>query len=73
MVDRLNGMVVDHHQWVAQPATVIPAEILQTLWSKPQGRKHVHELIQNLCRKIEEKNIDTLHMLSLAQEYYGDS
>nr|XP_010906789.1 uncharacterized protein LOC105033614 [Elaeis guineensis] len=73
ILNRLNGMVVDHHKWVAQPATVIPAEILQTLWSKPQGRKHVHKLIQNLCRKIEEKNIDTSRMLSLAQEHYGDS
>ncbi|XP_008802180.2 uncharacterized protein LOC103716090 [Phoenix dactylifera] len=73
ILNRLNGLMVDHHQWVAQPATVIPAEILQTLWSKPEGRKHVRKLIQNLCRKIEEKTIDTAPMLGLAQEYYGDS
>ncbi|KAG1353956.1 putative COP1-interacting protein 7 [Cocos nucifera] len=72
ILNRLNGKVVDHHKWVAQPATVIPAEILQTLWSKPQGRKYVHNLIKNLCRKIEEKNIDTSRMLNLAQECYGD-
>jgi len=61
---RLNGLVVDKHQWIAQPSTVIPAELLQALRSKPGGgRVHVHEMIHTICKRIEANSIDTAPIL----------
>ena len=65
---RLNGLMVDQHQWIAQPATVIPAKMLQDLWSMPEGREHVHEMIQTICKRIEENSIDTARMLGLGTQ-----
>ncbi|KAH7662708.1 RNA recognition motif domain-containing protein [Dioscorea alata] len=71
IINRLNGRVVDQHKWTAQPATLIPAEVLQALWNKPEGQKQVHELVRNICERIndESESIDTSSLLSLAEEY----
>ncbi|XP_039137994.1 uncharacterized protein LOC120275472 [Dioscorea cayenensis subsp. rotundata] len=72
IINRLNGLVVDQHKWTAQPATLIPAEVLQALWNKPEGQKQVHELVRNICERISDESIDTsidTSLLSLAEEY----
>ncbi|XP_059448799.1 uncharacterized protein LOC132179986 isoform X3 [Corylus avellana] len=71
ILNSLNGKVVDGHQWVAQPAPVFPPEVLQALWSQPDGRKHViaaiHSLLQNLGGPI-----DMVELTDLTARYYGD-
>ncbi|KAF5193023.1 RNA-binding (RRM/RBD/RNP motifs) family protein [Thalictrum thalictroides] len=54
ILNSLNGQVVDEHQLIAQPASVIPVEILKHLWSQPDGRRHLSTLIQKLCQNIEK-------------------
>ncbi|KAJ0970460.1 hypothetical protein J5N97_023337 [Dioscorea zingiberensis] len=71
IINRLNGLVIDQNRWIAQPATLIPAEVLQALWNKPEGRKQVHELVRNLCKRISNESIDTSPLISLAEEFYG--
>lgn len=68
----LNGKVVDDSQWVVQPATVYPPEILRALWSQPDGRKHVKAIIHNLLQKIAESHTDMGRLTDVAAKYYGD-
>lgn len=72
-IDSLNGLVIKEHQWQAQPAPVIPPEILQTLWRKPDGWQYVCSLAQNLCRRIEQDSTSTSELTDLLTEYYGES
>jgi hypothetical protein len=67
----LNGKVVDGHQWVAQPAPVFPPEVLQVLWSQPDGRKHVIAAIHSLLRNLGGP-IDMVELTDLTARYYGD-
>ncbi|KAM0932245.1 putative RNA recognition motif domain, nucleotide-binding alpha-beta plait domain superfamily [Dioscorea sansibarensis] len=69
IINRLNGLVVDQQKWTAQPATLIPAEVLQALWNKRESQRQVHELVRNLCERISDESIDTSSLLGLAEEY----
>ncbi|KAF8388250.1 hypothetical protein HHK36_026916 [Tetracentron sinense] len=71
ILNSLNGRVVDNYRWIAQPATRIPAEILWSLWSRPDGRRHVQALILSFLRKFEENPINTAEVIDLADRYYG--
>lgn len=72
ILNSLNGKVVDDSQWVVQPATVYPPEILRALWSQPDGRKHVKAIIHNLLQKIAESHTDMGRLTDVAAKYYGD-
>lgn len=67
----LNGMVVDGHRWIAQPAPVFPPEVLQILWSRPDERKHVIAAIRSLLQNLRGP-IDTIEVTDLTARYYGD-
>ncbi|XP_058094629.1 uncharacterized protein LOC131240424 isoform X2 [Magnolia sinica] len=73
ILNRLNGLVIDGHRWVARPGTVIPAEILQTLWSEPDGRQYVCSLIQKLCGEIQGGLIDAADVTGLVSVYYREA
>lgn len=66
----LNGMVVDDHRWVAQPAPVFPPEVLQVLWSQPDERKHVIAAIRSLLLNLGGP-IDMIEVNDLTARYYG--
>ncbi|KAF9605704.1 hypothetical protein IFM89_018047 [Coptis chinensis] len=73
ILNSLNGQVVSGHQWIAQPVTLIPIEILKFLWSQPDGKRDVYSVIQNLCQKVEEKPSGMSKVQDLAAQYYEEA
>ncbi|KAL5990525.1 hypothetical protein ACLOJK_011427 [Asimina triloba] len=67
----LNGMVVDGHQWIAQPGTLIPFEILRVLLKEPDGQRYVHSLARDLSVKIGGGLTNTTEATGILKEYYG--
>uniref|UniRef100_A0A2N9FDQ4 RRM domain-containing protein n=1 Tax=Fagus sylvatica TaxID=28930 RepID=A0A2N9FDQ4_FAGSY len=70
ILNRLNGMEVDGHQLLAQPAPVFPPEILQALWSQPDERKYVIAAMCSLAKNVGDP-IDMTHFLDLTVKRYG--
>lgn len=68
ILNRLNGMEVASHRWIAQPAPIFPPEVLQVLWSKPDERIYVKSVLRRLLQDIELP----VEIRNLATKYYGD-
>ncbi|KAK9289289.1 hypothetical protein L1049_017765 [Liquidambar formosana] len=72
ILNSLNGMKVHGCQLLVQPAPVYPPDILQILWSQPDGRRHVKAVMHNLCQKLEVNPINTTGLTHLLAKHYGE-
>ncbi|KAK2973878.1 hypothetical protein RJ640_013932 [Escallonia rubra] len=72
ILNRLNGVVVDGNQLLAQPAPVFPPDVLQVLWNQTHGRMHVKAKVQSLLQQLEENAVQKAGLTELVAEFYGD-
>lgn len=68
VLSRLNGMKVNGHRLIAQPAPIFPPAVLQALWSKPDERNHVKSVLRRLLLNTELP----VELSNLATKYHGD-
>ncbi|KAK3016859.1 hypothetical protein RJ639_005980, partial [Escallonia herrerae] len=72
ILNRLNGVVVDGNQLLAQPAPVFPPDVLQVLWNQTHGRMHVKAKVQSLLQQLDENAVQKAGLTELVAEFYGD-
>ncbi|XP_060181117.1 uncharacterized protein LOC132610769 isoform X1 [Lycium barbarum] len=69
ILNRLNGVEVDGQQLVAKPAPVYPPDVLNVLWSQPEGRKHLKTAFNSMLLKLGEDNTS---LAILVDNFYAD-
>ncbi|KAL1561715.1 hypothetical protein AAHA92_04384 [Salvia divinorum] len=70
ILNSLNGCMVKGSQVHAEPAPVIPPEVLLALWHHPQERKHLKATAQALLLKLESK-LDTSELDFLENDFFS--
>lgn len=50
---RLNGMEVHGMKLIAEPAPIIPPDVLCHIYRQPEERKHLKGIMLNCLRKLE--------------------
>ncbi|KAK4356997.1 hypothetical protein RND71_022607 [Anisodus tanguticus] len=69
ILNRLNGMEVEGQQLVAKPASVYPPDVLNVLWSQPEGRKHLKTAFNSMLLNLGE---DDTALTELVDNFYAD-
>ncbi|KAL8121921.1 hypothetical protein AgCh_018596 [Apium graveolens] len=73
ILNKINGMQVDGVKLIAEPAPIVPSDVLFQIYSEPEGRKHVNNNMLRLLQKLEGN--DVLHKTKITDSFsklYGE-
>lgn len=73
VVPRLNGVEVDGCQLVAKPAPVYSPNVLNVLWSQPEGRRHLKTTFNDMLLKFGGKGVGAVAMTEVVDNFYTDA
>ncbi|XP_009767575.1 probable GPI-anchored adhesin-like protein PGA55 isoform X1 [Nicotiana sylvestris] len=73
ILNRLNGVEVDGCQLVAKPAPVYSPNVLNVLWSQPEGRRHLKTTFNDMLLKFGGKGVGAVAMTEVVDNFYTDA
>lgn len=63
---------MDGVKLIAEPAPIVPSDVLLQLYSQPEGRKHVKSSMLRLLQKLEENAVHKTKMTDSFSKLYGE-
>lgn len=72
ILNKLNGMQVMGQQLLAEPASVIPPDVLCELYSQPEERRRLKADMLRLLRKLGENAVHKARLTEIADKLYGE-
>lgn len=72
ILNDLNGRKEDGKQWVVQPAPVFPPEILRVLWSQPDEKRRLKDIMCSYLHELGEKPLSTAGLTDLVATFCSD-
>ncbi|KAK1390661.1 RRM domain-containing protein [Heracleum sosnowskyi] len=72
ILNKINGMQVDGVKLIAEPAPIVPSDVLLELYSQPEERKRIKNNMLRLLQKLEENAVHKTKLTDYFSKFYGE-